>query len=162
MKKTGRPRIDDSLLKHPRSKYKRKSNHVSEQLDIPEPSEREKDKWAPIARLCWELVVTNPSSHVASKKNMVDIRWPNKGAIPEDFPRGRRSPKQSTIGESRRYNAEAVLMWLWERRLVSRSVSDIYKLRASAIASANGELNIGNGLLLEHDISTLLKELDVD
>lgn len=161
-KTIGRPRLPDDQIKHPRSKYKRKSNHVSQQLDIPEPSAKELARWAPLARLCWERVISNPSSHIASKKNMIDIVWPNAEAIPESFPRGRHSKKVVASGHARRYNAEAVLMWLWERRLTKYSVSELYKLRTEAWLSAVGGLNAANGLLLDVDVSSLLNEIDVD
>lgn len=161
---TGRPRLPDDQItyKRPPEGYKRKSNHKSEQLDIPEPSAKEKARWAALSRLCWERVVTNPSSHIASKKNMVDIVWPSVADIPEGFPRGRNSKKVVAIGVGKRYNAEAVLMWLWERKLTKYSVSELYRLRTQAWMSAIGEFNVGNGLLLEHDISGLLKEIVVD
>lgn len=154
----GRPRIDDSMLKHPRSKYKRKSNHVSQQLDIPEPPAKEKAKWAALARLCWERVVTNPSSHVASKKNMVDIVWPSAADIPEGFPRGRNSKKVVASGIAKRYNAEAVLMWLWERKLTKYSVSELYRMRTEAWMAAVGSLNMEVGTLGSYNVEKLLEE----
>ena len=161
MSKIGRPRLPSDQLKYkrPPEGYKRKSNHVSQQLDIPEPSAKEKAKWEPLAQLCWKLVITNPSSHEAAKKNMVEIAWNSAGEIPEGFPRGRYSKKKVAGKVVKRYNAEAVLMWLWERRLTSRSVSELYRLRTEAWMGAVSSLNIDIGLWGEYNVDKLVAEI---
>ena len=156
----GRPRLPDSELKYkrPPEGYKRKSNHVSQQLDIPEPSAKEKAKWQPLAQLCWKLVITNPSSHEAAKKNMVEIAWNSAEEIPAGFPRGRYSKRKVSGKLIKRYNAEAVLMWLWERKLCKYSVSDLYKMRTQAWMSAIGELKADHGVLLEYEVGRFFEE----
>jgi hypothetical protein len=157
---TGRPRFKDEDLKYkrPPEGYKRKSNHVSQQLDIPEPSENEKAKWSALARLCWERVISNPSSHEAAKKNMIDIVWASLASIPESFPRGRNSKKVVASGIAKRYNSEAVLMWLWERKLTKYSVSELYRMRTEAWMAAIGGLNIEVGMLGSYNVEKMFEE----
>lgn len=155
---TGRPRIPDELLKNPRKEQKRKSNHVSTQQDIPEPSTKELALWAPLARLCWERVISNPSSHVAAKKNMIIVAWRNKCDIPDDFPRGRNVENKLDNKLHKKYNAEAVLMWLWERHLTKYSVSELYRMRTEAWMGAVGGLNIDVGVLGSYNVEKMLEE----
>lgn len=138
---------------------KRRSNHVRERLDIPEPSAAEKSKWAHIARLCWERVVTNPSSTVTGNKNMVVIAWPSRKDIPVGFPPGKNVENKIDSKVLKKYNAEGVLMWLYERKLCDKSVSDIYRLRNTVALEMDG---VFTGLLLEHNANNILSEFSID
>lgn len=150
----GRPRIDDSLLKNPRTGYKLKSRYRGTQLDIPAPSEAELAKWAKIVEKCRILVLTNASCHSGAKKNMIELRM--RGKMPKDFPRGRIVATHEDGSQTRRFNAEQILMWLWERKLAPWNAGMLYRMRKEAWMSMHGELSLVQGMLLESDLERLI------
>lgn len=138
-----RHRLPDDQLKNPRKI--RKSPMKGVQLDVPEPSKKELKRWKPLLDLCTVAVLTNDRVDNIAKKNKIRISYPNKEAIPKDFPRG--FPKgNSSDTITLEYNAELVLRWLWERKLAPYNANMLYKQRM--------------GILM--GLTNLQKELDVE
>jgi hypothetical protein len=141
----GRNKKPDHELLHPR--YKRKSFTCGEvNPDAPEPTKATLKRWKPIFDACCKAVLTNETLHAQPIKNKIRINWGPKGA-PEGFPGHGRN-----VGGSREYNAETVLLWMYENKLSPYNPSMLYRSRLSLMHSINKLLDAGqeslyNGLI---------------
>jgi hypothetical protein len=151
----GRPRFRDEDLKAPRHGYKLKSRYRGEQLDIPAPSEADLAKWAKIVERCRILVLTNASCHDGAKKNMLELVI--KGKQPSGFPKGRIVKTELDGSRLMRYNAESVLMWLWERKLAPWNAGMLYRMRREVMQGWEVEMGGGSmGMLFEAELERLI------
>lgn len=125
-----RPRLPENQLLHPRKL--RKSTTKGQRLDVPTPSQRTLKKWKPIVDMCVAAVATNESLHLQPIKNKVRLKfWKNP---PKGFPKSRIVDEVDgwLVCE---YNAEILLLWMWERKLADLCPNDIYTLRSSYLKS---------------------------
>ncbi|MGZ8887921.1 MAG: hypothetical protein ACXW1D_00015 [Halobacteriota archaeon] len=110
---------------------KRKSTRVGVQKDIPPPDKEELARWKPIADLCKMAVLKN-EPRAALKLGKVRIAHPKKANRPEGWPSGRIVRKLPDVWVYE-YNAELVLLWLWERKLTDKNPSMMYKERHKGV-----------------------------
>jgi hypothetical protein len=154
---TGRPRLPDDQLKYkrPPEGYKLKSRYTGVQLDIPTPSEADLAKWAKIVERCRVLVLTNASCHDGAKKNMLELRL--SGKPPKGFPVGRIVQKHEDGSQTRKYNAEQILMWLWERKLAPWNAGMLYRMRREVMQGWAATMGGGaSEMLFERELESLI------
>lgn len=132
------------------SRKNRRSQHTATQFDIPKPSAKELKKWKPLVDLCKSLILTNERTNLGPKKNKVRIVFPmnsmGHSITPEGWPIGRKKKVVGGGKVSLEYNAEYVLIWLYERKLSDKCPSDLYRERHKSIKN----------------ITLMIKELDLD
>lgn len=119
-------KTDEELL-HPR--IERPSTTVGVQQDIKKPSLRIRKKWLPLVDMAMLACLGNEPRQKNAIKNKIRISFTKgKTKVPDDFPKGR-IVAETEIAVTREYNADIVLLWLWERKLSDYSPSMLYKKR---------------------------------
>lgn len=147
-----RPKLPDEALKHPRRK--RRSTTVGEvNTSLPEPSKRALKRWQPILEVCCRAVLTNEPLNTLPIKNKVRIKFSSKRAIPKGFPLGRYVDENVL-----EYNAELVLLWMYENKLSPYSPNMLYKERQKFLAGITKLLDVGIDSLYNDCIKTDLEE----
>ena len=126
----GRPPIaDESLLKHPRKKWNRRSPVTSTQIDK-EPTKAALKKYKSLVELCIVTIMNQPSrKDNLSKKLRIVLKHPVKWKRPEGWPIGRFVKKDLDGYNYVSYQAELLLLWAWERKLSKYSPTMLYKKR---------------------------------
>jgi len=124
-------------LKHPRKL--RKSTTVGERLpNIKPPTKKELAKWEPIVGMCTIAIATNKPLHLQPIKNKVRLKfWKS---APKGFPKSRIVEEEDGFIVCE-YNAEILLLWLYERHLAPYSPNDIYRMRHAYLVSLSNSVN---------------------
>ncbi len=107
-----------------------KSYTNSIQHDVPEPSKSEKRIWKPLADCAKIAVLSNEPNHDnRGKKNRVIIKHAANALLPDGWPFGLLVKKYTDGSRAKSYNAEAILLWLWERKLADKNAGMLYSAR---------------------------------
>ena len=121
-----RPKLDDSLLKHPRRI--RKSPLRSSATTIPKPSKAEKKKWQVLANACIAAVLANDRTDNLGIKTKVTIFFAKKAKKPVGWPIGRIVERNGN-GVAIAYNAELLLVFLYEHGLTPYTPTMLYECK---------------------------------
>ena len=130
----GRPPIaDESLLKHPRVVRNRRSPVTSTQIDK-EPTKAALKKYKSLVELCIVTIMNQPSRACnRAKKLRTVLKHPVKWKKPEGWPVGRIVESNVDGYNYVSYQAELLLLWLWERKLSKYSPTMLYKKRQATL-----------------------------
>lgn len=125
----GRPLLPEDELLHPRKKNNRRSPVTSTQIDK-EPTKAALKKYKSLVELCIVTIMNQPSraDNIAKKLRIV-LKHPIKWKRPEGWPVGRFVEKDLEGYNYVSYQAELLLLWLWERKLSKYSPTMLYKKR---------------------------------
>lgn len=119
-----RPLSNVEDLKNPRRI--RKSPTTGQQLDIPQPSKREKAKWASLVAACMSAVLATDRIDNISKKERVVVHFSDyKRDRPKWFPAGiaiKREGKSVTMS----YASDMLLLVLWQHKLADYNPSMLH------------------------------------
>lgn len=127
-----RPKLPESELKHPRQT--RKSTTVASVIEEwPEPTAKEKKRWKPLLDACTKRMLENEALHLMPIRKKILLKL---DIIPEGFPVG----KYRENGY-REYLPEAIIVWMYERKLSPYSPTMIYKQRGAMLTSMASLLN---------------------
>jgi len=131
-----RPELPIELLKHPRKK--RKSTTVPTQRVGPIPSAKEIKKWKPLVDACTIAIATNKPLHLQPIKNKVRLKfWKS---APKGFPKSRIVDEIDGMVVCE-YNAEILLLWMYERHLAPYTPNEIYTMRQAYLTSLSNSVN---------------------
>lgn len=119
-----RPKLPDSQLKHPRCI--RKSTTTGKQLDIPEPSKKEKKRWEPVVAYAMSCVVQNDRKDNIAPKTKMFVKFAKGTKPPKGWPRSVVKTINDDGSTTYSYNAEQILLWAWERKLAKYNPSMLY------------------------------------
>ena len=107
---------------------KRPSTTKAIQLDIPEPSTKEKQKWKALLDICTMEVLKQDRLCNIAKKRKVRITYAKGEKAVKGFPIGRKVvvTREYIVVE---YTAEQLLLYMYKNRLCNYSPNDLYRGR---------------------------------
>lgn len=133
-----RPLLDDSLLKHPRRI--RKSPLRSSATTIPKPSKAEIKRWQKLVNVCVAAVLANDRTDNLGIKNKVTISFAKKAKKHIGFPIGR-IVERTERGVVIEYNAELLLVFLYERGLTPYTPTQLYAAKRGLLTEYENMLD---------------------
>jgi len=135
-----RPRLDDSLLKHPRKPPRRKLRDGERLRD--KPTARLLKNFSAIAQEAEALVWANEcNTDNKGAKNYLAIKWTRTRPKPKDFMRGELVSVDENGYETRSYSAEFVLTWAYQNALTDKTPRMIYEQRRRYLCQAERFIN---------------------
>lgn len=133
-----RPKLPDDKLKHKRRI--RKSPLRSTAKSIPRPSKAEIKKWQALANICVAAVLSNDRVDNVGVKAKVEIFFAKKAKKPDGWPIGR-VVEETEEGVTISYNAELLLVWLYDRGLTPFTPHDLYRAKSGVLTEIEKQLD---------------------
>ena len=125
-----RPLLDESQLKHKRRI--RKSPNKFHASTIPVASKAAIKRCQPLTNLCIAAVLANEREDNKGIKTKVEVFFANGAKKPDNFPIGRTVSKTDK-GTAISYNAELLLVWLYDRGLTQFTPHDLYRAKSGLL-----------------------------
>lgn len=126
-----RPLKKASELLHPRRI--RRSPTTGLQLDIKEPSKKEKAKWAPLVLACMSAVLATDRVDNIAPKERVAVHFSDyKKDRPKWFPAGiaiKREGKSVTMS----YASDMLLLVLWQHKLADYNPNMVHRMKPRGV-----------------------------